>query len=308
MQAEPLASGPPFEPRIRPRRMPDLPLTLGVLRRGGRADPTFRFDAGGVWRAGRTPGGPATLHLRAAGDAIEAQAWGPGAEWALDGASALAGGLDDDADFRPPRGLVAELARRLPGLRMPRTGAVFESLLPTILEQKVIGLEARRAYVRMVRALGEPAPGPAGLMVPPSPSRLAREPYWVHHAFGVERRRAETVRGAAVRAAWLDAVAAVPALAYRRLVSLPGVGAWSAAIVGLTALGDADAVPTGDYNLPNLVCWALTGRERGTDEEMLELLEPFLGHRGRVLRLLVASGISAPRRGPRLALRRIERI
>jgi hypothetical protein len=35
---------------------------------------------------------------------------------------------------------------------------------------------------------------------------------------------------------------------------------------------------------------------------MLELLEPYRGHRGRVLRLLLAGGIAAPRRGPRLPL------
>ena len=36
---------------------------------------------------------------------------------------------------------------------------------------------------------------------------------------------------------------------------------------------------------------------------MLELLEPFRGHRGRVCVLLAAAGVAAPRFGPRMPLR-----
>jgi 3-methyladenine DNA glycosylase/8-oxoguanine DNA glycosylase len=96
--------------------------------------------------------------------------------------------------------------------------------------------------------------------------------------------------------------------AYQRIQAFRGVGPWSAARVAMTALGDPDAVPTGDYHLPHMVAWALAERPRGTDEEMLELLEPYVGHRGRVLRLLLAAGVGAPRFGPRMSLRSIERI
>jgi hypothetical protein len=41
---------------------------------------------------------------------------------------------------------------------------------------------------------------------------------------------------------------------------------------------------------------------------MLELLEPYAGHRGRVIRLVGVSGEKAPRYGPRRPLRRIDRI
>lgn len=57
----------------------------------------------------------------------------------------------------------------------------------------------------------------------------------------------------------------------------------------------------GDYHLPNLAAWHLAGEPRGTDERMLELLEPFRPHRGRVLRLLQRGAGGAPRYGPRLA-------
>src|SRR5258708_7779585 len=105
----------------------------------------------------------------------------------------------------PPPPLAAALHRRSPGLRITKTPAVFEALLPTVFEQKVIGAEARNGYMRLIRALGEPAPGPAGMTVPPAAARLARTPYFELHRFALERRRAATVARAARRAHLRDA-------------------------------------------------------------------------------------------------------
>ena len=66
---------------------------------------------------------------------------------------------------------------------------------------------------------------------------------------------------------------------------------------------DPDAVPTGDYGLPHTVAWNLAREPRGSDARMLELLEPFRGHRYRAIRLLLKGGVRAPRRGPRRAPR-----
>jgi 3-methyladenine DNA glycosylase/8-oxoguanine DNA glycosylase len=261
---------------------------------------------GECWRASRTPDGPSTLHLRVVAGRLEAEAWGPGAGWAVDAAPDLVGDADDDSGFRPTSEVLRAASRSLRGLRIGRTGAVAEALVPTILEQKVAGLEARRSWRALVRRLGEPAPGPAphGLTVPPPPDRLAATPSWVFHRCGVERQRADTIRRAMARAGRVDEVAALPLDdAYRRLRALPGVGPWSAAEVGLVALGDADAVSVGDYHLPSQVSWALAGERTGTDERMLELLEPYRGHRGRVLRLLTFAAVGPPRRAPRTALR-----
>lgn len=96
--------------------------------------------------------------------------------------------------------------------------------------------------------------------------------------------------------------------AYRRRRAFPGVGSWTAAEVAHIALGDVDAVSVGDYHLKHQVAWALAGEPRGTDERMLELLEPWRGQRARVLRLLGASGILAPRYGPRLPTQSIAAI
>jgi 3-methyladenine DNA glycosylase/8-oxoguanine DNA glycosylase len=145
------------------------------------------------------------------------------------------------------------------------------------------------------------------MMLPPEPARLARLPYWAFHPFGIERRRADTVRRVAAVAASLEAsVGLPPAEAYARLRSIVGVGPWTAAEVGIRALGDPDAVSVGDFHLPSLVAWALAGEARADDARMLELLEPYRGQRGRVLRMLELAGPRPPSFGPRMALRHIE--
>ncbi|MDQ6948602.1 MAG: DNA-3-methyladenine glycosylase 2 family protein, partial [Actinomycetota bacterium] len=237
-----------------------LRLTLGPLRRG-RSDPSMRIGPDGVWRASRTPAGPATTLLTVGGTTVTGRSWGPGAEWALDALPGLVGSADPVDGFDPcDDPVVVNLHRRLPGLRIGRSGAVVEALVPSILEQKVVGLEARRSYARLVRALGEPAPGPVPLLVPPAPAVLAATPAWAFHRFGVERRRADTIRVACSYAHRLEEIGAMAmADAYGRLTALPGVGPWTAAEVALVALGDCDAVSVGDFHLPDQVAWALVG-------------------------------------------------
>jgi hypothetical protein len=53
-----------------------------------------------------------------------------------------------------------------------------------------------------------------------------------------------------------------------------------------------------------MVGWALAGRSATSDEEMLELLGPYAGHRHRVTRLVKLSGLGGPpRRAPKLPVR-----
>jgi 3-methyladenine DNA glycosylase/8-oxoguanine DNA glycosylase len=286
----------------------DLALTLAPLRHGPY-DPTIRLGPVETWRTTRTADGPATLRFVRVREGVHATAWGPGAETALTRAPGIVGADDDPAVFRPQHDLLRRLALRLTGIRMTRGGNVWEALLPTITEQKVTGLEAQRAYRRIVREWGEPAPGPApeGMLVAPEPERLGRLAYHALHPLGLERRRAELViRAARLVPRLLEAETMTFPDARQRLRAVTGIGPWTAAEVTRVALGDPDAVSVGDYHVPSLVCWTLAGEPRGSDARMLELLEPYRGQRGRVQRLLEVSGIRPPRYGPRMAPRAIE--
>ena len=166
-----------------------------------------------------------------------------------------------------------------------------------------------QTWSRLCRALGEPAPGPRPLLLPPDPDRLAERPYWWFHRFGVERSRAETLRRVARHSRALEGCADLPwSEARLRLLAVNGVGPWTAAIVAGKALGDPDAVPIGDYHLPHLVAYALAGEARANDARMLELLSPYGSQRGRALRYVLASGAREPAFGPRRALVPIARL
>jgi endonuclease III len=287
----------------------DVRLTLSVHRHGG-GDPACRADAAGaVWRTSLTPDGPGTLRLTSRptgpGTLVTGQAWGPGAAWLLDTLPAQLGAHDDLSGFAVRHPVVGELALRYQGMRVGRTSRVFEALVPAVLEQKVTGREAHRAWRFLLGTYGSPAPGPApaGMRVFPPPSTWARIPSWDWHRAGVEGVRARTIITAAEAAGRLEQASELdPAEADRRLRSLPGIGPWTSAEIRQRAAGDPDAVSVGDYHLPKAVGWTLAGRITD-DAGMLELLAPYAGHRYRVARLIELGGRLPPRRGPRMPVR-----
>ncbi|WP_310741540.1 DNA-3-methyladenine glycosylase 2 family protein [Microbispora sp. H10670] len=390
------------ERRWRPAAPVDVALTLSPHRRGG-GDPAWRRTPDGAfWRTSRTPEGPGTLRVTGSRDGeILGQAWGPGAGWLLEMLPSMLGADDDVAGFAAllarlarsgdPRhvraaAFVADLAGRAGGLRIGRSLRVFEALAPAVLEQKVVGREAWRAWRFLLRRYGEPAPGPApdGMYVVPSPEVWRVVPSWDWHRAGAEAVRARTIVNAARHAAKLERTTGVlgavdapdpartpdaapgsagtpdaaqvatggrasagvegsagvknpagvtgsagaessagvegstgvknsagvessagaegSAEADRLLRALPGIGVWTSAEVRQRAHGDPDAPSVGDFHLPGLVGYAFTGRKTD-DDGMLELLEPFRGHRHRVIRLIELSGIRPPARGPRMAAR-----
>ena len=285
----------------------ELEATIGVLRFGPR-DPAYRRTPDGAyWRCSRTPGGLGTLRItsRDRGCAIEAQAWGPGADWLLGQLPALLGAEDDPAGFDPcGHPLLHDLKRRHPGLRIGRTGLVMESLVPAVLGQRVTVGEAHEAWRQLLFRYGAPAPGPApaGMRVAPAARDWARIPSWDWHRAGVDGHRSGTVVRAARLAARLEQASVLPPeQAFALLTTVPGIGVWTAAETLQRSNGDPDAVTVGDLHLPNTVGWALAGRERSDDAVMLELLEPYQGHRHRVCRLLRTTNVRAPRHAPRYA-------
>ncbi|MEW1718718.1 DNA-3-methyladenine glycosylase 2 family protein [Streptomyces sp. NPDC093109] len=310
----------------------DLGLVLGPLRRGP-GDPTFRADNDGtVWRTCRTPEGAGALRVGRQGRDVVAEAWGPGAPWLLDRLPALLGADDDPDAFTPRHRVLAEAQRRRPGLRLCRTGLVLESLIPSILEQKVTTVEAYRAWRLLVRKYGEPAPGPAGngpsangpsapgpsgtgsagnarMYVMPDARTWALIPSWEWHRAGVDAKRSATIlRAVRVARRMEEAAAMAPAEAAARLELIPGIGPWTAAEVVQRSNGAPDAVTVGDLHLPGIVGHALADDRDADDAAMLELLAPYEGQRHRAVRLILLSGRVPARRAPRMEIRNIARL
>ncbi|MEX1078262.1 MAG: DNA-3-methyladenine glycosylase 2 family protein [Homoserinimonas sp.] len=291
----------PVRTRYAPGHPVDLAATLAPLFRSAR-NPACQRDAGGVWLTQRTPEGPASLRLTQGQDAIDAVAWGAGAAWVVSRVPQLLG-ADDDWSGLDVGGnaFLADVRHRSPGLRLLSTGLVLEVLIPAIIEQKVTTVEAWRAWRQLLSAHGEPAPGPApdGMRVFPTVDAWRMIPSWDWHRAGVDPRRSKTAVGVASVARAIERVTA--STVDVRLQSVAGVGPWTAAETSQRAHGNPDLVSVGDFHLPAIVGHALIGKPVD-DDGMLELLQPWVGHRQRVMRLILASGFQKPRRGPKMTI------
>ena len=304
-----------------PRGPYSLRSTLAILQRGPQ-DPTTRVGTSQAWLCFNTGEGPVTLLVSLSGSLhpeVLLRAWGPGAQAAVDRGLRLVGAHDDWSGFDEPGftdtvpPVVRQTRRMNPGLRFPATGRIFDALLPAILEQKVTVIEAHHAWRYLALAVGgiPPAPAPAGMRLPPSPSAVRSLQPWQWHQARVDAKRSAAAVRAAVLAPSLERWGPL-SLGEKRegvsgagtmdaaLGSIPGVGPWSIAEVVQRTHGAPDHVSVGDYHLAAFVGQALTGR-RVDDAGMLRLLAPYAGHRQRVVRLLGASGVRKQAFGPRLA-------
>ena len=294
--------------RYRPAAKLDLHSTLAPHMRG-RRDPCHRLDPTGAhWRTWRTPDGPVTLRLAVdttAGE-IDVRAWGCGASWALDAVPALLGSDDDWSGVNLEHRVLRESRRRFAGMRLSRSACVFEALVAAIIEQLVTELEARRTYTRLMNRFGEPAPGPIPfeLRVFPAVEVLRQIPDWEWHQLGLDGRRRQTLRAAARVAHRIDECRSLDVeTSSWRLTSIPGIGRWTVAETLQRSHGAPDLVSVGDYHLANMVGYLLTGQPRTDDTGLVTLLESYRPHRQRVVRLVEATGVVAPRYGPRTQVR-----
>lgn len=284
----------------------DLKRTLGGQALWGGTT-WLRRDVDGGWVAMRLRSGPATVRLWQEPDAVVAEAWGPGAAELLERVPDLCGLHDDPDGWTPVHPLLRRLKRERPGWRLGRTNQIYPRLIAAILGQLVTGKNGKQSLQRIAWTWGEQAPGPRDdLWLLPVPKVLAAQPYYAYHRLGIERMRADRVRHAAHRASALERAARMSGVdASAHLQKLPGIGPWTAGVVVGLALGDPDAVPVGDYNLPSMVSWNLAGEARADDDRMLELLAPEAGNRGRAVRLIKSAGAGKPKFGPKVEVRDI---
>jgi 3-methyladenine DNA glycosylase/8-oxoguanine DNA glycosylase len=280
-------------------------MTLSPLRRGP-GDPCYQLVDGAIWKTTLMPSGPVTARITtSARNAVDCEAWGGGANEFVERLPAWLGAEDDATGFAPTEPTIAAAHRNVPHLRLGRTSRVLEALIPAVLEQRVAGKDAFRAWRLLVTKYGAPAPGPAPerMRVPPPSDVWRRVPSWEFHLANVDPGRARTIVGCAQRADSLERLTRRRSEQRRAaLRSLPGVGEWTAAEVAQRAWGDADAISVGDYHLSNMIGSTLLGH-RIDDQEMIELLEPLRPHRQRAVRLLEVSGLARnPRFGARQAI------
>ena len=283
----------------------DFTETTRLLRTGPR-DPTLRREPDGLWRTAHTAEGPVTVRLTI-GAELHASAWGPGACAVMQDVPRWVG-LHEPAWELPAHPVVDRLLRRHRGLRGTDTRDVFEALVNIVLHQLITWEEAANTWRRLCRALGEPAPGPMDLLLSPTPRAILAAGTIHLQAAGVGPGQSRTLMEIARVAHAVRRAGDLPTdEADALLRKVRGIGPWTSGMVLGTRLGRPEPIPVGDFHLPDTIAWALAGEPRATDARMVELLAPFHGQAFRVIRLVTAARIEAPRRGPRFAWRRTGR-
>lgn len=295
---------------IRSERAIDPSLTFRSFRFGS-SDPTSRIVGDTLHMATHTPLGPATVCIGPQGPPLPS---GPGAAAIAKRPFDLRGDTDTYSSLEEqcPRSLdsvhfpvVRELDKRWGHVRVGATGDVYRAALTATLGQRITAAEAVAQWRRLCLAFGHVCDSPGEddslpLHLPPDPDVLARTSPYQLHRFGIEESRARTLIGIArvfqrAGSHHHDHEAAMSRLCR----DVPRFGPWTQALVRYEALGDADAVAVGDFHLKNVVTYAFTGNPRGTDDTMLDLLDPYRGQRGRILMWLGLAGVQAPKFGPR---------
>lgn len=182
---------------------------------------------------------------------------------------------------------IGTLARQVSGLRVIGVPWLFDVAVSFVLQQRVTFADAARPWRRIAERWGTRSE--LGLAFPDA-QRTSQITLPQLQALGIDPRRARTLLALAreeVFARFLRATTPREKLR-RRLASIHGIGPWTTEMILGWGTGDLDAVPTGDLHLPSFVTEALAGEIVGTDERMLELLEPFRPHRFLAIRLLWA--------------------
>ena len=292
-----------------------------MLLRNGAYDPTTRVRLGAtslagegevarIERATHTPLGPGTIAIDVTADgAHHLQVWGDGGSWLADRHQRLTARATATPRITAQHPTLERAVHHIGHLQLPATDTPYHEVLPAILGQRITAAQAMSQWSALCTQFGELAPGPLGLRLPPSPARLARVTSWEFHRLGIERQRASTLHVAARHAAFIDRTRDLDGAAARSaLMALPGIGVWTAAVAIGVSHGDPDALPVGDFHVKNTVAHALTGKARGSDDDMLDTLAAYAGTRWLVVRVLEKAGLTAPRLAPKRRILNIARL
>ena len=286
----------------------DLAQTLSLIALA-RRDPCVRVDGPRDARlAVAGPTGPLVVKLHQMTGAIEAEIVGADADWL---APLLPGWLG--LDFQsptfdgPPR--LRNLAIKHAGLRLPRVPLIFPRLVQIVLQQLVRFEDACHGWKELVRRHGTQVPGHDDLYLPPTAGALASLASFQFVECSILPEQGRRIVGLArvakrIESVWGNGVTDDAAdNTCRFLEAQRGVGPWTIGSLRGTSMGDDDAVVLGDYSLPKHVTYFFTSNEKidgrdATDDDMLQMLQPFRPHRYYVTALLMHAP-HPPRRGPR---------
>ena len=287
----------------------NMAATMSLLSLGP-TDPTMQVSAERVQLVTWAATAPLEITVERTSDRIRALAVGDRADldWA---ASKIVDWLG--LEYHPPEpewfaqggAPLKRLAKRLEGLRLPRSPLLFSRLIQIVLQQLISFEDAAYGWRQLVQRHGRQHMPYTGLSVPPSAKALAQLATHQYVECSVLPQHGRRIVELAKRAAKLervwnggagdDAVARTTTL----LTKLRGIGPWTIGHIQGCGMAYSDAVTPGDYSLPHHVAHFFIGKERSNDEEMLQLLEPYRPFRFYVLALLQKGSKPPPRRGPR---------
>lgn len=267
------------------------------LQRLGPYDPTTDLDHGSFRKAFYYRDSPAAIEIvrsnRDSAASLTIRAYG---EYADELVEETASGMrqeDGYAHFSTPDRGMQRLHRLLPGLRVLRVPWLYDMTCSAILQQRIRTVDAMREWRKITYRYG--APAPLGLRAFPPAEVLASVPQFALESIGIDAKRAKTLLRFARE---MRFVSLKPGMGFEQLrqtlLRVSGIGPWTTETVLGYGAGDVDAAIPGDLHLPRIVCYALAGEEDGSDERMMELLEPFRGHRFRIIRLITSAGIDLP--------------
>ena len=283
-------------------------LAFGALlaHKSPRAIPGVEAIDGGVYRRTlSTAGNPGVIEVSDAGDGshLVMVAHLPALVSLLDDVERCRRvfGLDRPAAAATPLAhdrLLRPLVRRHPGLRTPGAWDPFETSVRIMLGQQVSVAGATTLTGRLVSAFGTPVPGLGAMGLShtfPAAARIAEATVERLRGIGLPGARAESIR--AFARAYADGRLRIDPGSRldevtESVLSVPGVGPWTAQMIALFAAGQQDAFPAGDLGLRR-AGGRLMGAGRALDASGVEAMaDAWRPHRALAAMQLWVSGLA----------------